>query len=167
MQCSQCSTFTDEETPQLRKLSWRLQISTSKSQQDESYSERPPSHPRSSSVQAARLRARLVWSRQHSQRQCSVQGDAVASAGQGIRSRSRSQGLHLVFGCTSASVDIIFVHGLEGGAFSTWSHKGDVKNFWPKWLAQDDCLLSSRVFTFGYYSKIEGGDTKLNTCDEC
>ena len=47
--------------------------------------------------------------------------------------------------------DIVFVHGLGGGSFSTWSVNKDPSSFWPKeWLPQDPDFEGIRTFSFGY-----------------
>ncbi|RYP93763.1 hypothetical protein DL770_000135 [Monosporascus sp. CRB-9-2] len=51
-------------------------------------------------------------------------------------------------------VDLIFVHGLNGGSQSTWS-KGTGASFWPQdWLPNDDAFRDVRIHTFGYSSGI-------------
>lgn len=53
-----------------------------------------------------------------------------------------------------ASVDLIFVHGLNGGSQSTWS-KGTGPSFWPQdWLPRDDAFRDVRIHTFGYPSAL-------------
>jgi len=54
----------------------------------------------------------------------------------------------------SVVVDLVFVHGLNGGSQSTWC-KGDASNFWPKeWLPNDKAFKDVRIHTFGYSSGI-------------
>lgn len=37
-----------------------------------------------------------------------------------------------------ALADVIFIHGLNGHAETTWMHnENDNESFWPQWLAQD------------------------------
>ena len=55
-------------------------------------------------------------------------------------------------GGIEASVDIIFVHGLTGNAYSTWLHKGTGVH-WPSQLLQQD-LLDVRILSFGYDADI-------------
>lgn len=51
--------------------------------------------------------------------------------------------------------DVVFVHGLNGGSYSTWTFDGDPAKFWPKqWLAVDDVFRDARIHTFGYESSI-------------
>ena len=56
-----------------------------------------------------------------------------------------------VFHCVSASdaslIDVVFVHGLTGDAYKTWT-SDDEDEFWPKWLQAD--LQHISVFTLGY-----------------
>lgn len=52
------------------------------------------------------------------------------------------------------NVDLIFVHGLNGGSQSTWS-KGPGPSFWPRdWLPRDDAFRDVRIHSFGYSSAI-------------
>lgn len=53
----------------------------------------------------------------------------------------------------NAIVDLIFVHGLNGGSFSTWTHGGNLALFWPRaWLPRDEEFRDARIHTFGYNS---------------
>lgn len=74
-------------------------------------------------------------------------------------------GLHLVYGNSHPSGDIIFVHGLGGSARKTWSWDRNVDYFWPVWLAEEDRLSSYRIFTYGYNSNFKGAGTNLNIID--
>ncbi|KAK4182677.1 NACHT and WD domain-protein [Podospora australis] len=50
-------------------------------------------------------------------------------------------------------VDLVFVHGLNGGSVSTWTRNGDKSLFWPKeWLPNDHAFSDARIHTFGYDS---------------
>ena len=53
-------------------------------------------------------------------------------------------------GDSSTGVDIVFVHGLRGSAYRTWS-KGDI--CWPRDLLKDD-IPRARVITWGYDSDV-------------
>ena len=53
----------------------------------------------------------------------------------------------------SAIVDLIFVHGLGGGSWSTWTKSGDPSLYWPQeWLPSDPGFRDVRIHTFGYDS---------------
>ena len=57
-------------------------------------------------------------------------------------------------------LDIVFIHGLEGDARSTWTHSNGV--FWPDWVAED--LSNANVWTLGYeahLTKWQGGSMPL------
>lgn len=52
-------------------------------------------------------------------------------------------------------VDLIFVHGVNGGSQSTWTKNGDPSLFWPQeWLPKDQAFQDVRIHTFGYASAI-------------
>jgi HEAT repeat protein len=44
--------------------------------------------------------------------------------------------------------DVVFVHGLDGGATSTWHPKDRPELFWPKWIG--DAFPSVAVWSLGY-----------------
>jgi hypothetical protein len=48
----------------------------------------------------------------------------------------------------SRGADIIFVHGLDGDARSTWQNKENSSLFWPAWLAED--VPGATVWSLGY-----------------
>jgi hypothetical protein len=50
----------------------------------------------------------------------------------------------------SACLDIVFLHGLTGNRFTSWSDSE--KNFWPKWLAAD--FPTCNVYTAGYDTNV-------------
>ncbi|GAB1318190.1 NACHT and WD domain-containing protein, variant [Madurella fahalii] len=74
-------------------------------------------------------------------------------------------GLHAVTNPKDPIADIIFVHGLGGSAFRTWSWKRNPENFWPTWLSRDEHLGSCRVLTFGYNSNFKGDARGLDVID--
>jgi len=57
-------------------------------------------------------------------------------------------GIKILHNPSSAVVDIIFIHGLTGNAYSTWLHKS-THIHWPRDLTKDD-IPDARVMTFGY-----------------
>lgn len=60
-------------------------------------------------------------------------------------------GLRLLYAPAVALVDIIFVHGLNGGSLKSWCVAGDRQTFWPQeWLPQEPSLQHARIHTFGY-----------------
>ncbi|KAI1177574.1 hypothetical protein F4777DRAFT_541485 [Nemania sp. FL0916] len=49
------------------------------------------------------------------------------------------------------AVDIIFVHGLNGGSRKTWSRTADPLHYWPRaWLPEDVDFRDTRIHSFGY-----------------
>lgn len=50
--------------------------------------------------------------------------------------------------CADSLLDVIFVHGLTGDAYQTWSSSKKDDGFWPKWLSDDLEHLS--IYTLGY-----------------
>ncbi len=57
-------------------------------------------------------------------------------------------------GGAEAIVDIVFVHGLTGNAYSTWLHKDkDIRVHWPSELLKQD-LPDARIMSFGYDADI-------------
>ncbi|KIW37401.1 uncharacterized protein PV06_10444 [Exophiala oligosperma] len=59
--------------------------------------------------------------------------------------------------------DIIFVHGLGGHSYKTWSKDRDRDFFWPGlWLPKDPKIGRARLFTYGYNSGLTGPKTVSN-----
>ena len=57
-------------------------------------------------------------------------------------------------GGAEASVDIVFVHGLTGNAYTTWLYKDKgIKVHWPSELLKQD-LPDARIMSFGYDADI-------------
>lgn len=52
----------------------------------------------------------------------------------------------------SCRADLVFVHGLGGGAQTTWAAEGKPENFWPEWLGSEFPDLS--IWTLGYHSSV-------------
>ncbi|KAH6843034.1 NACHT and WD domain-containing protein, variant [Chaetomium sp. MPI-CAGE-AT-0009] len=74
-------------------------------------------------------------------------------------------GLQLVVNPPNPTADIIFVHGLGGSAYRTWSWQRNPDNFWPQWLAHYEHTESCRIFTFGYNSNFKGDARGLDVLD--
>ncbi|EGS19443.1 uncharacterized protein CTHT_0049040 [Thermochaetoides thermophila DSM 1495] len=61
--------------------------------------------------------------------------------------------LHMPEDPQTHKVDIIFIHGLGGGSYRTWSYKTKPDKFWPKlWLPRE--VPEARIFTFGYDANV-------------
>ena len=75
------------------------------------------------------------------------------SAEQDLATQIRRPGLHQVhFVDSPAGVDVIFVHGLNGEAYSTW--QGQTPVFWPRDLLPRDLDVSS-IWVYSYNTKID------------
>jgi hypothetical protein len=59
-----------------------------------------------------------------------------------------SYGIKILYYPSPAAIDIVFIHGLTGNAYSTWLHKS-TNIHWPRDLIKDD-ITDARVMTFGY-----------------
>jgi len=59
-------------------------------------------------------------------------------------------GLQKISGCDNPDrvADVIFVHGLDGDARTTWHPKDHPEAFWPAWLGED--VLAVGVWSLGY-----------------
>jgi hypothetical protein len=85
---------------------------------------------------------------------CSLQSDGPdftashESSAIDIIGEKDSYGIKVLYSPPSAVLDIVFVHGLTGSAYSTWLHKGSGKH-WPRDLIKND-IEDARVMTFGY-----------------
>ncbi|KAI8947803.1 hypothetical protein F4801DRAFT_559336 [Xylaria longipes] len=65
-----------------------------------------------------------------------------------------SLGLNLLFEPSEPRLDIIFVHGLQGGSRKSWSlHPTDPLTYWPgEWLPHEPGFRHARIHSFGYDS---------------
>jgi hypothetical protein len=63
-------------------------------------------------------------------------------------------GLSAVANCQSANraCDVVYVHGLGGGSYSTWSLGADGQAFWPSWIGAD--FPDAGVWTLGYHADV-------------
>ena len=61
---------------------------------------------------------------------------------------TNNYGIKILHDPSSAVLDIVFVHGLTGSAYSTWLHEDSGKH-WPRDLIKND-ISDARVMTFGY-----------------
>ena len=69
--------------------------------------------------------------------------------------KGRNYGIKVVHDHGSdASIDVVFVHGLNGNAFRTWNHPQS-KAHWPSHILPID-LPDARILTFGYDADIIG-----------
>ncbi|KAH8646721.1 NACHT and WD domain protein [Xylariales sp. PMI_506] len=74
-------------------------------------------------------------------------------------------GLSLVHAVPEPLADLIFVHGLGGASWRTWSWQRDPRNFWPSWLGEEAELFRTRIFTFGYNADLAGQENPSNILD--
>lgn len=61
------------------------------------------------------------------------------------------RGLQKIAGCDddTRGIDIVFIHGLGGDAWTTWmADKDDIGTFWPNWIAAE--LPQAGLWTLGY-----------------
>lgn len=85
---------------------------------------------------------------------------------EGVAGSSDPLGLQVAYRTDNRVGDLVFVHGLGGSAWKTWSYDRETWSFWPHWLPEDDELLASfRISTFGYNSKFKGPATNLEIID--
>ena len=78
-----------------------------------------------------------------------------------------SLGLIPLYTPSEPVVDLIFVHGLQGGSRKTWSKSEHQFHFWPKeWLSRDPDFRTVRIHTFGYNSDwVQRTESILNIHD--
>ena len=75
-----------------------------------------------------------------------------------VDGKDRKVGVNVCYDCgPDATIDIVFVHGLDGNAFNTWYDK-ETEAFWPGHLLNED-LPQTRILSYGYnvdiYSFVE------------
>ncbi len=60
------------------------------------------------------------------------------------------KGLNKIANCGNVdrAVDVVFVHGLDGDAISTWHPENDHDKFWPAWLGED--FPNAGIWSLGY-----------------
>jgi hypothetical protein len=59
--------------------------------------------------------------------------------------------LHVPDPETAPVADVVFVHGLNGGSFSTWTKDSNPGYYWPQqWLPEEDGFEDVRIHSFGY-----------------
>lgn len=63
-------------------------------------------------------------------------------------SEKDSYGIKVMYNPTPAALDIVFIHGLTGSAYSTWLSE-DSSTHWPRDLIKQD-MGNARIMTFGY-----------------
>lgn len=67
--------------------------------------------------------------------------------------KGQNYGVKVLYdGGTEARVDIVFVHGLTGNAYSTWLHE-DTGIHWPSKLLRQD-IPDARILSYGYDADI-------------
>jgi hypothetical protein len=65
-----------------------------------------------------------------------------------LAEKGRGYGITVHHNPSTPTLDIVFLHGLTGGAHKTWLHeRSDI--YWPKDLLPHD-IKDTRVMTFGY-----------------
>jgi hypothetical protein len=69
-----------------------------------------------------------------------------------VSSRENMYGIKILHDPPSATLDLVFVHGLTGNAYSTWLHEQSSVH-WPQDLVKED-ISDARVMTFGYDADI-------------
>ncbi|KAI4264892.1 MAG: hypothetical protein L6R42_000006 [Xanthoria sp. 1 TBL-2021] len=75
--------------------------------------------------------------------------DLVVAAPSQVIEEGQNYGVKVLHnGGSRACVDIVFVHGLTGNAYSTWLHK-ETRTHWPSELLRQD-IPNSRILSFGY-----------------
>ncbi|KAK1764603.1 hypothetical protein QBC33DRAFT_594654 [Phialemonium atrogriseum] len=108
---------------------------------------------------------RRLHRRSQSQRSTPTTKHALLPSGNVPKAGPDPFGLQAVYEPEVSSGDIVFVHGLGGTAWRTWSWERETANFWPRWLSEDVEFSSVRMWTFGYNANFKGAATNLNIKD--
>ena len=62
-------------------------------------------------------------------------------------------GVRLVYASPEPLVNLIFVHGLQGGSVKTWRKGDDPRYFWPQcWLPLEEGVCNVKTHSLGYDS---------------
>ena len=65
-------------------------------------------------------------------------------------------GIDRIIGCSNPNrtADVVFIHGLDGDAMSTWHPRHRPNRFWPKWIGED--IPEVGVWSLGYQASSMG-----------
>jgi pimeloyl-ACP methyl ester carboxylesterase len=90
------------------------------------------------------VRYEIVYVPRPTQFEC---GDQIPLAHAGVPD---VDGIEKIIGCSDDDrvADIVFVHGLDGDAMSTWHPKDHPEAFWPKWIGE--AFPNVGVWSLGY-----------------
>jgi hypothetical protein len=99
---------------------------------------------------AKRVRRETVYVPRRTDFEC---GDSIAVAS---GCSADVDGVAKIVGCSNPDrvIDVVFVHGLDGDAQSTWHPKGSPEKFWPKWIGDE--IPSIGVWTLGFDANSTG-----------
>ncbi|KAI9695527.1 MAG: hypothetical protein M1820_008540 [Bogoriella megaspora] len=59
-------------------------------------------------------------------------------------------------------LEIVFVHGLLGDSYLTWTSDNDPATFWPEWFVEEIHFSNTRIHTFGYQEPSSGGRAPIS-----
>ncbi|KAI0139839.1 WD40 repeat-like protein [Xylariaceae sp. FL1272] len=109
--------------------------------------------PQQSSPSQRNSTASILRSWRRMRRAASV-GSVGNRSDQSAESVKGSLGLNLLFDPSEPRVDLVFVHGLQGGSRKTWSfNPSDPSSYWPReWLPLEPRFRHARIHSFGYDS---------------
>jgi hypothetical protein len=79
-----------------------------------------------------------------------VETNGVIRVSKGEEMIPQSRELNQICGCQSSEkkLDVVFVHGLNGDPFLTWTKGNDQSLFWPRWLGND--LPACGVWSYSF-----------------